>query len=438
METENKIKISVIVPVYNTEKYIAECLDSILGQTLKELEVYCVDDGSTDNSVAIIQQYMQKDSRVHLLKQEHKGGGAARNLGLEHAKGEYLSFIDADDYIDTSMYEKMYTKCVEADAEVIVCSVRFLYQATGAIRDTDAGLRVGNLPQKEVFSYKDMPETIFNTFHNWAWNKLFRRSFVIEKKIRFQEIFRTNDLFFTNQALLEAERIVALDEYLIYYRIDPEGTNCQSNNDEYLLDFAKAFIKLKEYLIERNLYELLKQSFLNHALDGCIANLNSLEFRKSQEKLYNLLKNEVFTQLDLYPKVEEEYFSEFNHMVGNVEKYEKIFTGEYVDYLIRYADVMKGQFTQLQYDIYHTDNRVIDLNRRIHELEQSEAELTKSNAELIRREEELHQNEERLYGEISGLNQRIEEVYQSRSYRYGHKLLALPRLILRVVDKCKN
>ena len=408
MESESKIKVSVVVPVYNAEKYLRECLDSILNQTLKELEIYCVDDGSNDNSVGIIKEYQEKDSRVHFLEQSHKGGGAARNLGMQHAKGEYISFIDADDYIDETMYQKLYDKCNETEADMAVCSVRFLFQATGAIRDSVDGLRVENLPDKEVFSYKDMPDKIFNTFHNWAWNKLFRLSFIKEHQIQFQEVFRTNDLLFTNTALMEANRIATLDEYLIYYRIDPKGTNCQSSNERHLTDFAKAFLALKNYLTERGKYEEVKHSYINHAVDGCIANMNLQEFGKSQEQLFYLLKEDIFEQLDLKQNYDAAYFSEFNHQVGNVEKYQRILDGEYVDYLLYCSQNMKNSFTQLQYDIYHTDQKVLYLEGQI------------ADRERVIADRDAH---------INDLNRRIDEVYQSHSYRVGYKVLAIPRLI---------
>ena len=102
-----EISVSVIVPVYNTEKYLEQCLNSILGQTLQEIEVICVDDGSTDGSVQMIERMSLEDERLVLLKQKNAGGGAARNLGMEKAKGKYLMFLDSDDFFHPQMLEKM-------------------------------------------------------------------------------------------------------------------------------------------------------------------------------------------------------------------------------------------------------------------------------------------------------------------------------------------
>ena len=118
------IKVSVILPVYNTGKYLRQCLESIENQTLKNFEVFCVDDGSTDDSVEIISEYVKKDSRFHLLKQKNAGGGAARNHGMEAAKGEYLAFLDSDDFFEPGLLEKQAKRLDETKADLSVCKVR--------------------------------------------------------------------------------------------------------------------------------------------------------------------------------------------------------------------------------------------------------------------------------------------------------------------------
>lgn len=107
------VKVSVIIPVYNSEAYLKECLDSVVHQTLQDIEIICVDDGSTDASMDILQKYAQKDERFRILEQQHLGGGAARNLGLKEAEGEYLSFLDSDDYFELDMLQKIYLRCKE-------------------------------------------------------------------------------------------------------------------------------------------------------------------------------------------------------------------------------------------------------------------------------------------------------------------------------------
>ena len=115
-------KVSVILPVYNVSDYLRQCMDSIVGQTLKDIEIICVDDGSTDDSLAILKEYEAKDQRVKVIQQANAGAGAARNKGLEIATGEYLSFLDSDDFVDVNMYEQLYLKAKAKDIDVVYCN----------------------------------------------------------------------------------------------------------------------------------------------------------------------------------------------------------------------------------------------------------------------------------------------------------------------------
>ena len=119
MET-NCPKVSIIIPVYNVEKYLKKCLDSVINQTLKDIEIICIDDGSTDSSYTILNEYAQKDNRFVILKQKNNGAGAARNKGIEIAKGEYLYFLDSDDFVDITLLEKAHTKIKENDCDICI------------------------------------------------------------------------------------------------------------------------------------------------------------------------------------------------------------------------------------------------------------------------------------------------------------------------------
>ena len=121
--SQNNPKVSVIIPVYNTEKYLRECLDSVVNQTLRDIEIICVDDGSTDNSLAILREYETKDSRIKVLTQENINAGAARNKGLSEATGEFLSFLDSDDFFEPDAIERMYECAKSRNAEIVVYQV---------------------------------------------------------------------------------------------------------------------------------------------------------------------------------------------------------------------------------------------------------------------------------------------------------------------------
>ena len=120
----NDIKISVIIPVFNSEKYLKKCLDTVLLQTLSDIEIICIDDGSTDSSLQILQQYSRKDHRFKIIFQSHEGAGSARNKGLAIAQGEYLSFLDSDDFFEPDMLEQMYNCSKKYNTDIVVCKSR--------------------------------------------------------------------------------------------------------------------------------------------------------------------------------------------------------------------------------------------------------------------------------------------------------------------------
>ena len=353
------VDVSIIVPVYNSEKYLKECVESLIGQTKKEIEIIFVDDGSVDNSLKILEEYKSVDKRIRIFKNAHSGGGAARNTGLANAQGRYVTFFDSDDIMECQMVEKMYSKCEKENADMAVCSVRFWHEDTGAVTDEECGLRIKYVPFKNVFSWKDMPGYIFNTFHNWPWNKIFRKSFIDSNHIRFQEIMRTNDLLFTCKALMLSERITVVPEYLVKYRLRTSDS-CQATNSKAPLDFYKAFTALKDFLLENDLYFNVQQSFVNHALDGCIANLNTSDFNESQKTIYYALKNEILDKLDISGR-KDSYFYPENFEVGNVDKLRQIEKGNYEEYL-RY------RANELNQIIRYADKKLCYCNERISSL----------------------------------------------------------------------
>lgn len=307
---QNAVKVSVIIPVYNVEQYLRECMESILNQTLAELELICVDDGSTDGSLEILREYEKKDSRVIVLTQDNLGGGAARNQGLAIARGKYLSLLDSDDFFDPHMLEFAYKQCKCSDAQICVYQVQRYEDTTGKTWLDKGSFKEANIPEKEVFSYKDMPDFILNTFQNWAWNKLISRKLVEENHIRFQEIHRTNDFLFVASCMVKAERITVLRKALVNYRVGMKNS-CQSTNYRYPLDFLNAFEAVRQMLKEQGIYELVEKSYVNHALSGSIYNLNSIQDLQAKERLYRELKTDAFEKLGIKGKPAD-YFEAYN------------------------------------------------------------------------------------------------------------------------------
>lgn len=262
--------------------------------------------------------------------------------------------------------------------------------------DEYAAMREEYLPKKEIFNYHDFPDYIFNTFHNWPWNKMFRRSFVEEKKLKFQEIRRTNDLFFTCSALVNAEKITTVKEFLVNYRVGITG-NCQSTNTVTPLDFYKAFSRVREYLLEKGCYEEVKRSFINHAIDGCVANLLSQEKSEQQETLYHQLKGGLFKALDIEDQPAE-YYYDYNQRMYHF--YRTIMDEDYDSLLrLRIQDLKDERDNCLHLNHIEKMGIIHRDEDRIHELE--------------REKEELRRQLEELQAEV-------DNVYGSFSYKAGH------------------
>lgn len=280
-------KVSVIIPVYNTELYLPKCLDSVINQTLNEIEIIAINDGSTDNSVEILNDYALNDSRIRIISSQNKGGGAARNIGLSIATGNYIIFLDSDDFFELDMLEKMYKSAIKDNLDIVVCNMN----KYNDINKKFEIHKVITIPEfimpNEVFNYKKCPDDIFNYFQNAAWNKLYKLEFIKSNNLKFQEIRRTNDLFFTKRAIVLANRISCLENIFVHYRSEMK-TNCQSNNYKYPLEFLKSLIALKKFLSEKNLYKEVEQSYLK---------LIKRVVRYNQSTLFNYPKEFLYLHL---------------------------------------------------------------------------------------------------------------------------------------------
>ena len=243
-------KVSVIVPVYNVAKYLRQCMDSLVGQTLRDIEIICVDDGSTDGSVAILAEYAARDFRVKVIHQANAGAGAARNAGLDVATGEYVFFADADDIALPQMLERLYGRGADRSADVVLTG-RIL-QSRRLGRRIPIGVSADFRVCGPVFSGRDCPDRLFVAARTPLWDKLFRRAFVMERGIRCQTVVHSNDLFFSMAALAEAERIVT-DDGAYYIHCPSHAGSLQNTKSRAPLAFLEAYDGLERHLGERGL-----------------------------------------------------------------------------------------------------------------------------------------------------------------------------------------
>ena len=288
--------VSIIIPVYNTEKYLRECLDSVLAQTMTEIEVLCVDDGSTDSSLAILREYAVKDPRLTLYTQDHQFAGAARNLGIKHAVGKYLLFLDSDDVFDPQLVEKSYNRAEETEADICVFGGELFFDDSGK-RCPAPNLCRPDLCPKEVFSAADFPDEIFSFTTPASWNKIFRREFIITEGLKFPKHRTCEDLVFVLTALACAKRITLLDEPLVSYR--QHSASLMHTQDKDPLSFYAALLELRERLIARGLYKQLKDSFTAMAAANCMKNFSTMKTADGFLKTYNCIREKAIPEFEL-------------------------------------------------------------------------------------------------------------------------------------------
>lgn len=250
--------ISVIIPVYNVEKYLKQCLDSIVNQTLKDIEIICVDDGSTDSSLAILKEYAQKDTRFTILTQRNLRAGVARNTGLQKAKGKYLSFLDSDDFFELNMLEEMYNKAEKDQSDIVICAFTSFDEQTQEIKKIHK--IKAEIEAKSPFNPKTVSEQLFNFSKPNPWTKLFRRSFFIENNLYFENCICCNDLTCVCTAMAIANKISILNKSFIYYRIN-QKTNITAERHKNPDSVLYALQRLRENLEKYNLYDLYKYTF---------------------------------------------------------------------------------------------------------------------------------------------------------------------------------
>lgn len=286
--------VSIVIPVYNKEKFIKQCVESCMNQTYKNLEILCVDDGSTDKSIEIMSELVEQDSRVHLLHHMHTVNCAAgaRNMGLENAKGEYILFLDADDWIEPNCIEVAYRVAIDNDLDITIFNYKRFNSSTN--RYSNSFNNIEKLPHEDVFNYKTIKRDIFQIVVGYVWTNLYRRNLI--GSLRFQEIPVIDDRFFAHMLLVEAQRIMFIPIKLINYRVGEESSQTYTFREEMMLSEFKAQEMIKQGLIDRNKYDEVKESFLKKSITYIIHAFNrDIEAMgvNNCKKLYELIHNNL-------------------------------------------------------------------------------------------------------------------------------------------------
>lgn len=305
----DKPDISVIIPVYNVEEYLAECINSISNQTFLNIEIIAVDDGSTDGSYELLEKLAEHDDRIIIKRQENLYAGIARNNGMRSARGDYLMFLDADDFFGRSMLETLYKTITETDSDICICDGRHYHTDTGKFENVHSLLNSELIPENVPFSGADVSDRLYNITSSIVWNKLFKKEFIEKNALRFSGTRTANDVAFVNQALAFAEKITYTTEKLVNYRVGLKN-NLQTVKKDSPLDFYEQFLKVKEGLAEHGMYDMLRRTFSSTVFSNCIYHLNTIDSAEAFITIYNKVVGDGMSDFDFESaKYDSNYFT---------------------------------------------------------------------------------------------------------------------------------
>jgi len=382
--------ISIIVPVYNKEKYLRKCIESVMNQTLKDIEIICVNDGSTDKSSVILEEYAACDNRISIVSQENRGLGAARNVGIKTAKGEYIGFVDSDDFVDLTMFEKLYKKAKHNNCDVVITGIYMYNTNTGEYwqsRDTNI---YRAFSKEGVFTAAEHPVLLQ---YIGVVDKIYKRDFLNKHSLFNPENRIYEDVLFTIKTFVLADRISLIDEPLYYYRkftgysiVDEEV-----KEDHCKFDFLKNFQESKDFLLSLNLYRHFQRDFLMHQFRG-------IDFHRRNLHGFKNYKNFMVILHKYLEKSDYEIALSFD-FGRNYRKYikymkEKRYIAAYLYF--KFSSLLTIDNFKIQFRIPKT-NKIISIKRRKFYFY----------TEL--------QRQEWIASELSNINKNLEKIY-SRLY----------------------
>lgn len=321
-------KVSVVIPVYNAERHLRQCIDSVTAQSFKDIEVICVDDGSTDGSPEILKEVAERDGRVSVLTRANGGVSMARNTGLDAASGEYVLFLDADDFSDPTMIDEILTRCEADDAEIGIFKVRYVYEDDDLTVEADWSLRMDVVPSRTPFNRCDMSGSILFAITPAVWNKLFRREFLVREGLRFSPALRrAEDVPFTYLALMKAGRITVVDRPLLNYR-KGLGGSLRATIHEDPTEICRALEITRDGAVEAGLFAEVERDFVNAALYQCLFTLEALGTAEAFHELYDALKTVYFDTLGISGHRRDFFFKPHHY-----DRYCTIMESSWDDYL---------------------------------------------------------------------------------------------------------
>lgn len=322
--------VSVIVPVYNTERYLRRCLDSIVNQTLKELEIILVDDGSTDNSNRIMKEYELKyPDRVQVYTKDNGGQGSARNLGIQKSKGKYIGFVDSDDYVDTRMFETMYQAAEQDQCDLVECHYHYLCEEGKKTKEYRT--------RGDIRQYRDQKDMFINPQAS-PCNKLFRREILMHAEVDFPEgiIYEDTSFFIKTIPFIQKERYV--NERFYYYFLRGNST-MNANRSRKVGHIFPVLDNILDFYKDYGFYDTYQKELEYFCVKLLLCSSLSRIGRIKDHEIAKELYNETFSFIrDHFPE-----YRQNRYLLGKIGIYLKLVNernSKYIGKLL--GHIMKG------------------------------------------------------------------------------------------------
>lgn len=315
------VKVSVVIPVYNVEDYLAECLDSVVNQTLSDIEIICINDGSTDKSLDILNEYASRDNRITVIDQENGGHAVATNRGMKLAKGEYLYLMDSDDIVDVHALEETVNIAEERNVDFVIFQAMNYYMDTGeCIEDENYSMNaLADFVGDKVFNWKDIKEYIFSITVT-PWSKLYKREFIEKNNCKFSEGLVFDDNVFFWEVLFSAERITFYRKILFKRRWHTASSTMSGNRN--FLDSIEIFKLIWKTFQRFGTFEEFKETLYKKRVSTGYWRLTTIkkEFRleyfdKFKESLLEIKDEEFFD--DFYETIDKRTRTIYDAVINN-------------------------------------------------------------------------------------------------------------------------
>lgn len=406
--------VSVVVPVYNASAFLEETLESLLNQNFTNFELICVNDKSTDNSLKILRDFQKRfDGRMRIINnQVNVGSGEARNIGLKEARGKYLAIFDADDVYFPKMLEKMVEVAEKNSCELVAVGSEFYKQKYSRVMPVKHTIRRDLLPEQEVFAISDVERDVFELFKGWTWDKLFLREFIVRNKLRFQDLRSSDDAYFTFMAIIQAKRIVVIDEVLVRHRILDSGSVSTSREESWGC-FYLALVGMRERLKKWGVYDKLERDFINYALSFSLWHLVTMS-GEAYYLCYEKLTEVWWRDLGIVGRSADFFYDQ-----NEYDLYTVIQRSTASDFLFYYRKKL--------------EETVENCSCRIEELvslsKEKDLRLKHDEVKLKKLQDCFAQKERELMASIDALNRELSIVRSSHAFNIGRKITWLPHLI---------